>query len=93
MPLWYSEDILAIKKAWIENGGQWSDQECLIIEAREKAKMEMTVTLFDAAGNIVRQDTAEVPAATEEEISAMIDLIEGGMPAHMAADVVKSQSN
>jgi hypothetical protein len=45
----------------------------------------VTITIWDADGNIVVQEQCEAQIATDEQIADMVSLIEGGCPAHLAS--------
>lgn len=50
--------------------------------------MQIEITVYDAEGNVVMSEVSEAQTATDEQINEMVALIEGGMPAHMAAALV-----
>jgi hypothetical protein len=52
--------------------------------------MELRIEIFDAQGNTVRDELIEADTATEAEVDDMVRMIEGGMPACIAAAVVKN---
>lgn len=54
--------------------------------------MEIRITVFDAKGNVVTDETSEAQTATTEQINEMVSLIEGGLPARTAALLVLSES-
>jgi hypothetical protein len=51
-------------------------------------QMDVTITIWDAAGNVVVHETAPAQTATQEEIDEMVILIESGCPAWLASQIV-----
>jgi hypothetical protein len=50
--------------------------------------MDIEITIFDAAGNVVSRDVSPAQTATQEEIDEMVSLIENGCPAWLASQIV-----
>lgn len=50
---------------------------------------EILVKIWDENGNLVVDDVCKCHTATDSEINTMVEMIEGGYPAHLAAMLVK----
>lgn len=53
---------------------------------------KLHVTIWDAEGEVVFDGVEPCCTATEEEIDAMVRLIENGVPAHVAAYVITGRT-
>jgi predicted NBD/HSP70 family sugar kinase len=49
---------------------------------------KMRITIYDADGLVVTDEEIELPTATQEQIDAMVQMIEEGHPAWYAASVI-----
>lgn len=54
--------------------------------------MQIEITIYDAAGEVVSYDVCEAQTATEAEVNEMVALIDGGAPAYLAAMLVKQEA-
>lgn len=50
--------------------------------------MDIEITVYDADSTVISHDIVPAQTATDAEINEMIALIEGGCPAHLAAQLV-----
>ena len=62
----------------------------MIVKVQHMTNSEpmLEITILNAEGEIVVHDTVPAQMATDAEISEMVDLIEGGCPAWLAAQIV-----
>ena len=51
--------------------------------------MQIEITLYDACGSVLTHDVHEAETATDAEIADMVQMIESGTPAHIAALLAK----
>lgn len=54
--------------------------------------MMLTITIFDANGLIISETVSEPASAAETDIDEMIQIIEAGAPAWLAAQICRSPS-
>lgn len=53
---------------------------------------DIEITIFGAGGNVVEHSIGPAQTATDAEIAGMVQMIEGGTPAYLAASLVKQHS-
>jgi rRNA processing protein Krr1/Pno1 len=51
--------------------------------------LKIQITIFDKDGNVVIDEESEADTASDAEIEEMVRLIDQGLPAHIAASLVK----
>lgn len=55
--------------------------------------MKLRITVWNAEGKVVTDQITEADTASEAEVEKMVALIEAGVPASLAARIVKQEAD